>query len=202
MTQNRTMAIFFRGKYLKYLFLAVPLFLAVGIFWHLQKPFGLESGAGQLLTLTAGPEGTIVTGLHLVQLDDLRTHWTLDAPSARRDPLDDIVIDTPKLSVFQGNGEKLEINAIKGALNNSTREMTFRGGVTADSGPFNHLSTEWLRFNPNQQVLFTDQFFRLDGEHLHLQGIGLTVHQKTRTLKVSKQVKMTFTEGFDVEGVP
>lgn len=178
----------------KYLFLALALLVMLGSAWYLWRPFGLGSGVGQVFFLEAGPEGAMVTDLSMVQFEGRETRWTLNAKSAVRARDDNVIIKQPRLEVNHNDGRKLEVTSRQGAVNNDTREVVFHGNVEVLDGPFNRLTTDWLRFDPNRRMLYTDQAFRLEGENVFLEGVGFTLNQETRVIRVTSKVKVMFNE--------
>ncbi|MBF0133476.1 MAG: LPS export ABC transporter periplasmic protein LptC [Magnetococcales bacterium] len=184
--------------YLKYLFLALALVIMLGLIWYLWRPLGL--GKGQLLLLARGPEGAMVTDLSMVQFEGRDTRWMLSAKSAVRAKDDNVVIERPHLEFFHGEGEKMDVTSRQGVVNDETRAVIFHGDVEATDGPFNRLTTNWLRFDPNVRILYTDQAFQLDGEHVQMQGVGFTLNQETRMIRVTSKVKVLFSEELIKEG--
>ncbi|MBF0109344.1 MAG: LPS export ABC transporter periplasmic protein LptC [Magnetococcales bacterium] len=176
--------------HLKYLFLALALLILAGLAWYLLQ----QSGGGPLLMLKTGPEGAMVTDPSMVQFEGRETRWTLNAKSAVRARDDNIVIEQPHLEVYFKDGGKMMVTSRQGAVNNETHAVIFHGEVTATNGPFNVLTTNWLRFDPNRQILYTDQAFRLEGENHQLEGVGFTLDQETQILRVHDKVKVMFNK--------
>ncbi|MBF0147411.1 MAG: LPS export ABC transporter periplasmic protein LptC [Magnetococcales bacterium] len=178
--------------HLKYLFLTLAMLILLGLAWYLLRPLG--SGMEQMLFLQTGPEGTMVTDPSMVQFEGRETRWTLNAKSAIRAKDDNVIIEQPHLEVFHTDGRKMEVTSRQGAVNNETRAVIFHGGVEAMDGPLNRLTTDWLRFDPNARILYTDQAFRLEGEEIQLEGVGFTLNQETRILRVQSKVKVMFNK--------
>ncbi|MBF0422789.1 MAG: LPS export ABC transporter periplasmic protein LptC [Magnetococcales bacterium] len=174
----------------KYAFLLLSLLIVTGAGWYLWKPFG--SMAGQVLLLRNGPQGAMVTDLSMVQFEGKETRWTLNARSAMRARDDNVIIEAPHLRVHHGDGRTMEVTSREGAVNNETRAVIFHGDVEARDGPVNRLMTNWLRFDPNERILYTDQAFKMVGENSRLEGVGFTLNQETRVLKVKSKVKVLF----------
>ncbi|MBF8274579.1 MAG: protein of unknown function DUF1239 [Magnetococcales bacterium] len=184
--------------YLKYMFLSLAILILLGLGWHLWQPFTL--GSGEILFFNSGPEGAMVTDLSMVQFEGRETRWTLNAKSAIRARDDNVIIKQPHLEVYHNDGRKMEVTSSQGAVNNETRAVIFHGGVEAMDGPHNRLTTDWLRFDPNERILYTDQAFRLEGENVRMEGVGFVLNQETRILRVTSKVRVMFNEVLIKEG--
>ncbi|MBF0415527.1 MAG: LPS export ABC transporter periplasmic protein LptC [Magnetococcales bacterium] len=174
----------------KYLFLSLALMILLGLGWYLWKPFAMTTG--QVLLLKNGPQGAMVTDLSMVQFEGRETRWTLNARSAMRAKDDNVIIEAPHLEVHHGDGRTMEVTSREGAVNNETRAVIFHGAVEAKDGLTNKLTTNWLRFDPNERILYTDQAFKMLGENAQLEGVGFVLNQETRVLKVKSKVKVLF----------
>ncbi|MBF0370552.1 MAG: LPS export ABC transporter periplasmic protein LptC [Magnetococcales bacterium] len=185
-----------QGHHLKYLFLAFSLGIALTIGWYLQRPVALEARDGLEIQAKLGIDGPQVTDIRLVQYDEeQRTKWTLTAPSAVEEPGNRIVVQDPRLSIFRKQGSEIRVSAHQGIVDKATREMTFSQEVLVEDGDTGRLSTEQLRFDPAQRMLYTDHKFRFKGHGMHLAGEGLTLLQDERLLKVKQRVKMVIPNG-------
>ena len=177
------------SRYLKHLFLALPVVMAILIFWFLQRPAGVDTEEEWLDGPASEEGGDLVTDIHLVQFDGKQTHWTLDAPRARRQTENRIHIRWPELTVFQKMQEPMVIQANFGAFDMKERIMVFYGNVKM-AGNGHHLATERLRFNPRRGMLYTDRAFHFQDDRVQLEGVGLTQFQDAQTIEVKRQVKM------------
>lgn len=180
----------------KHLFLALSLLVVGCVFWYLQRPLGLQTSAVQALELLAGGTGALVTDIHLTQFDAQRVSWTLDAPSAQRGEEKRVLVHHPRLGFSREGQETLVVTAEEGEVDAASGRMFLSGRVEAGNVRTGRLLTEQLRFDPEKRILYTDQSFRLEREHMRLEGEGLTLAQETQTLKVDSRVRMTFPEAF------
>jgi LPS export ABC transporter protein LptC len=182
---------------LKFFFLAVAVMMLAAIIWYLRIPVGL--GVDPENSTTQQPDSgpiNLATKIHLEQFDGSRTQWTLDGVSARWENEKLVVVETPALVVFRLSGEKIKITSKRGTVDKNSRTMNFHGSVRAQGdGQFGLLTAEWLQFNPNKGILFTDQRFYLENKTAQLKGVGLTLFQKIGKFHVHKNVEMKFIGG-------
>ncbi|MBF0445586.1 MAG: LPS export ABC transporter periplasmic protein LptC [Magnetococcales bacterium] len=182
---------------LKFFFLAIAAIMVAVIIWYLRIPVGLgvdpETSTAQQ---SDSAPVNLATKIHLEQFDGYRTQWTLDGVSARWETERVVIVETPSLVVFRESGEKIKITAKRGTVDKNSRTMNFHGVVRAQGdGQFGLLTTEWLQFNPNKGILFTDQRFYLENKTAQLKGVGLTLFQKIGKFHVHKNVEMKFLSG-------
>jgi LPS export ABC transporter protein LptC len=182
---------------LKFFFLAIAAMMLAAIIWYLRIPVGLVADPENSITQqTDSAPVNLATKIHLEQFDGFRTQWTLDGISARWENEKVVVVDTPSLVVFRLSGEKIKITAKRGTVDKNRRTMNFHGAVRAQGdGQFGLLTAEWLQFNPNKGILFTDQKFYLENKTAQLKGVGLTLFQKIGKFHVHKNVEMKFIGG-------
>ena len=197
------------------MFFFVILLMVAAVSWHLQNPFGgfqhVEKEACSPSFETRKPtantsrkekacdplqhasqanlEGTLITGIHLLQLDGTRTQWSMDAPSAQDEGEERIVIHKPSLTIYKKDGQIVSVTSTKGSIDHRSRTIVFTGKVVATNGG-QHLSTDILRFDPNERILYTERAFLLVSDHIRLEGVGLTLYQETKKLLVPHQVKV------------
>ncbi|MBF0193790.1 MAG: LPS export ABC transporter periplasmic protein LptC [Magnetococcales bacterium] len=185
---------------LKFFFLAVVFMMLAAIIWYLRIPVGL--GVDPKESVNQQPSSApvnLATKIHLEQFDGSRTQWTLDGISARWENEKKVVVEAPSLVVFRLSGEKIKISAKRGTVDKNSRTMNFHGKVRAQGdGQFGLLTSEWLQFNPNKGILFTDQRFYLENKMAQLKGIGFTLFQKIGKFHVHKNVEMKFSSGVPV----
>lgn len=201
-------------------FIALPLLVIGAVSWHLQHPPQVTPGEascqspahsqpldpeasssspaagggcdGSLPRQRDRSTGTLVTDLRLVQFDGERVHWTMKAPSARNDNEERILIREPDLTIHKKDGQLSTLTAAEGLVDSRSHAMVFTGTVQVNSGA-EHLTTEVLRFDPNEKRLYTDQPFVLVNEEMQMEGVGLTLYQETQKMVVPRRVKVRYT---------
>ncbi len=190
----------------KSLFIGLSLLVAGAVFWSVpsvsQERPGTDADArADGPTRSEGdnrPQETRVTGIQLVQFEDGHTRWTLKAPSARTDGEERVLVHQPDLTIYKKDGQISSVTSEEGLISGHSgqgmngRAMLFTGAVVANNGT-QHLSTETLNFDPVEQTLYTDQPFVLVDEEMHMEGIGLTLYQKTQKLTVSHRVRVHYS---------
>lgn len=186
---------------LKLIFVALPLLVIGVVSWYLQHSFKPFQEAGGKNCLPGSPcdrkqffpqngrSGSLITDIRLFQFEGVHTQWILNGQSAQDIGEEQIVIQKPSLTVYQKSGESASITSAEGLVDSHSQAMVFTGGVVATNGTL-HLSTEILRFDPSERILYTKQKFLLVDGPLRLEGIGLTLNQKTRRLEVTHRVKV------------
>jgi LPS export ABC transporter protein LptC len=107
-----------------------------------------------------------------------------------------VVVDTPKLSINNKNGEQINVTAELGTVDKNSHIMNFHGAVRAQGDrQFGLLTTEWLQFDPKEGILYTDQQFYLRNKMSELKGTGLTIFHKRKQMQVLQKVEMKFIGG-------
>ena len=202
---------------MKFLFVLLSLLVVVTVFWYLQNPFGAlqstgdtgkercvssdqETGGqtgtshsvlacGQIqIAERTGPE-TLVTHVRLFQFDGVDTQWTLEAPQARNEEEKGITVQQPSLTIHQKNGPKVSVTSVLGTINHHSRAMVFSGKVVAVNGT-QRLSTDILRFDPDERILYTDREFLMVDGPMRLEGVGLTLYQEMKKLVIPRRVRI------------
>ncbi|MBF0454611.1 MAG: LPS export ABC transporter periplasmic protein LptC [Magnetococcales bacterium] len=180
---------------LKLFFLAAPTLMIIAVVWYLQRPVSMEVTEELPKSASAHP-AELATQIHLEQFDGQRTQWTLDAPVARQEEAETILVMKPRLSIFRKNGEQVNVTAKQGTVNKQTRMMRFEGSVRAEGDrQFGLLTTEQLQFDPKEGILSTEESFFLKNRSTQLRGVGLKLIQETKTVQVLKRVEMIFFDG-------
>ncbi|MEO5378307.1 MAG: LPS export ABC transporter periplasmic protein LptC [Magnetococcus sp. DMHC-6] len=208
-----------RHNLLKYFFLIFSLLIVISIVWYLWQFPLVSDGFEEEIPLGA-EEGSLVTGIHLVQYDVLQhLLWTLNAPRAHRykesvpgklptgenqgetiegesAAMGGVLVYDPMLKINQKNGSQLSVMAHQGSVVEQTQELFFSGDVRVEELFEGTLNTEKLTFDAKKRILFTDQEFHFVGKRGHLQGVGMTFFEGQRRFEVNNQVKMVFPGGF------
>lgn len=182
---------------LKYLLLTIPLLAVAVTIWHLlyHNPALTSDPFDPPVEEESAGEGVVITGIRLVQFDGVRTQWTLEAPRARYHQGRQTVVETPVLTVFRKNGDRVMVTSKEGVVeDDTTRRMTFKEQVVVADSRDRKFTTELLRFHPGKSMLSTDRPFQLEEARMRLEGVGLILFHETRWLKVLRHVRVAFPE--------
>jgi len=147
-----------------------------------------------------------ITNFRAVSFDAAgKVKQSLTAQRAQHHPDDDSVdFVAPLLVLTDPTRPKLTVRSDSGTLSGDRETMLFRGHVHAlrepppDSGPGGDgngvltLTTELLRVLPNKGIAETDRPVTIEEARGIIHGVGITLDNQARTMKVKSGVRGSF----------
>lgn len=173
---------------LPYLLLMIPVAILLLVGWQL----GHVSTTVKAALPTGDDKGSRMTGLRLLHHVGQRLSWTLEAPQALTQTDGSVAITQPRLVLFRLQGGETRVSAGQGWVSGKGDLATFDGHVLLSDEQNRQLTTESLRFEPEQGILYSDQPFQWHDGDLHLEGIGFQLNQKDKRVQVPQGVHVVF----------
>lgn len=173
--------------------------LAALTFWldaQIQPPDGKRNGDQR-----HDPD-VFMTNFRAVSFDAAgRVQQSLSAKRAQHHPDDDTVdFMSPRLVVTMPDRPRLTVTSDTGTLAGDRSTVLFRGNVEAqrdasgskDKAGTVKLSTDFLRVIPDQGIAETDRPVTIEEAHGIIHGVGATLDNRSRTMKIKSGVRGSF----------
>ncbi|MDQ6620758.1 MAG: LPS export ABC transporter periplasmic protein LptC [Pseudomonadota bacterium] len=176
--------------------------LAALTFWldaQVQAPEGPRNG-----DLRHDPD-TFITNFRATSFDEAgRVKQSLKAQRAEHHPDDDSVdFVVPELTLTDPARPKLSVHSDVGTLSGDREKMFFRGHVNArreampdakdvEAGGALTLTTDFLRVLPEKGVADTDRPVTIEEGRGIIHGVGITLDNQTRTVRMKSSVRGSF----------
>lgn len=146
-----------------------------------------------------------ITNFRAVSFDEAgREKQALTAQRAQHHPDDgSIEFTSPSLVITEPGEPKLTVTADAGTLSGDRETVIFRGHVEAlreastagsagsSTGPLK-LTTELLRVLPSKGIAETDKAVTIEDPRGIIQGVGMTLDNRSRTVKLKSGVRGSF----------
>ncbi|RMF90053.1 MAG: LPS export ABC transporter periplasmic protein LptC, partial [Nitrospinota bacterium] len=129
---------------------------------------------------------------HLVDTVQQRKQWELSAAVAQNvqgDP-DRVVLQNLEMTFFPATSPPITLVARRGELSKRTRTVRVEGDVHLDNGQGYLLTTESLRWDPVDRVLYTHDWVRIRGQGLEVEGRGFRSDVTRQEMKVREAVRV------------
>ncbi|ABK45823.1 protein of unknown function DUF1239 [Magnetococcus marinus MC-1] len=184
-------------KHVKNMFLLAAIGIVGVTGWYLSKqdlPGTAELLGGGGLATEVDAQGH-VTGITLTQYDGDRLQWALSAPGAKQRISGWTEIRAPRLVLYTEKGGAVYVYALTGRVHGASRAMEFNQDVKVTDQLQRRLTTQLLRFDAQKGELSTDKAFKLVGENIILEGVGLRLLKQAQELHVLKRVRLIFLQG-------
>ncbi|MEG3639397.1 LPS export ABC transporter periplasmic protein LptC [Magnetococcus sp. PR-3] len=184
-------------KHVKNMFLLTALSIVGVTGWYLTNqdlPGTDELLGNNSFTTEVDAQGK-VTGITLTQYDGDKLQWALSAPGANQRLSGWTEIRAPRLTLYTEDGDAIYISALSGRVHASTRAMEFLKDVQVTDQLQRRLTTDRLHFDAKKGELSSDRAFKLVGENIILEGVGLRLLKQARELHVLKRVRLIFLQG-------
>nr|CRH08022.1 Conserved exported protein of unknown function [Candidatus Magnetococcus massalia] len=189
-------------RHVKNLFLLFALAIVGVVGWYLTAKelpgtdalLKAQLAAMQAMGSKADGQGQ-VTGITLVQYNGDHLQWQLSAPGANQGKDGWTEISQPRLTLYPSSGGAIYLTAQTGWVHPKSRNMIFEQSVTVTDQLQRRLTTESLRFSAKDNSLATDRAFKMVGENMILEGVGLRLLKQAQELHVLSRVRLSFPQG-------
>ena len=146
-----------------------------------------------VVTKAASSDGSI--SLNNFEYRDVKegtARWTVWATTATYfEDRKETILEQVKTIFFLKNGGQVLLTGDKGILHNDTQNMEISGNVKVSYGERYRLSTEWLLYNRDKELIHTGLPILLEGKGIILKGQGMRLEIEKRTLSILNDIETT-----------
>jgi LPS export ABC transporter protein LptC len=132
--------------------------------------------------------------IHYVETKGDKKEWELRAKSGQHFRQEDYTtLQDLTVTFYAEEGRIITLKGDEGSMK-GRKEIEVRGNVVITSSDGYRVTTDSLRYEAEQQRIFTDDPITLQGKGLQVKGVGVVVDLKTQKLRILRKVQ-TVLEG-------
>ena len=128
--------------------------------------------------------------IHYTETDNGRMVWELVADSAQffKDELS-TVLENAKVTFYGAEGQVFTLEAERGTLENTTKNITIRGNVLGTTGVGDTIRTDSLLYLASERMIETGDLVRMTRSGLRVTGKGMECRLKDGTITLLSDVR-------------
>ncbi len=134
--------------------------------------------------------------IHLVEEKDGKKIWELEAKRLSRFQEENmLLLEDVKVNYYSKEGKQYTLIGRQGKVHQETKDMELIGNVRLTSAEGYRLTTHSVSYHHGKRQVKTSDPIELEGEQIHLTGVGMLIDLDRKTFKVLQQVKTLWKGG-------
>jgi LPS export ABC transporter protein LptC len=106
-----------------------------------------------------------------------------------------VVLEEVRIELPWESGGPVQVRAERGRVDLKTREFVLEGQVVASTSDGERFETRALRYEPEREMLVSDDPVRVSGKRLDVEGAGMEIHVPARRVKLLGPVRAATEPG-------
>ncbi len=134
--------------------------------------------------------------IHFVEEKHGQKIWELEAKSlSQYQDQNLLLLEEVTVIYYSKDGRTYLLNGNRGKVHQETKDMELVGNVKFTSAEGYQLTTHSISYQHSNRRVKTSDPIELEGEQIHLTGVGMVIDLEARTFKVLGQVKTQWKGG-------
>ncbi len=134
--------------------------------------------------------------IHFVEEKHGQKIWELEAKTLSHYQEENVLLlEDVKVVYYSKEGRIYTLTGHQGKIHQVTKDMELAGNVTFTSAEGYRLTTHSVSYQHSKKQVQTSDPIQLEGEQIHLTGIGMLIDLDSKTFKVLGQVKTQWKGG-------
>ena len=139
---------------------------------------------------SAGDATQVLRTVHLAEDKHGQKTWELEAKSVRQYEGQNIMIlEDVKVTFYAKEGRVFYLTSREGKIYQDSKNVDLTGDVVLTSNDGYQLKTRSASYHHSEQIVSTPDPVEIDGEQIHMTGIGMLVNVEAKTFRILSQVK-------------
>lgn len=134
--------------------------------------------------------------IHFVEEKHGQKIWELEAKTLSQfQETNVLLLEDVKVIYYSKEGRIYTLIGRQGKVHQETKDMELVGNVTFTSAEGYRLTTQSVSYQHSKKQVRTSDPIKLEGEQIHLTGVGMLIDLEAKTFKVLGQVKTQWKGG-------
>ena len=139
---------------------------------------------------SAGDATQVLRTVHLAEDKHGQKTWELEAKSVRQYEEQNImVLEDVKVTFYTKEGRILYLTSKQGKIYQDSKNVDLIGDVVLTTNDGYRLKTQSAFYRHSENIVNTSDPVEIDGEQIHMTGIGMLANVEAKTFRILSQVK-------------